>query len=338
VRVRSARFLDSRHARSATVPIAGPSPIEALVVASRAAFDAALLGAARRIGAATVSARATRIERSRAGFAIHTADRRTITARVLVGADGTNSLVRRTVLRPFARRQLSIATGFYAHGATGEEIVIEFVGDPPGYIWSFPRPDHLAIGICAAADSGVTPERLRHGLVRWIEANGLAPGCRLEPYSWPIPSLTVADLRSLAIAGDGWCLVGDAAGLVDPITREGIFFALRSAEAAAAAIAGSAAATIYRDRVQSEVIGELARAARLKTGFFRPRFTTLLIDALQQSASIRAVMARLIAGTQSYRGLQWELARTLEIGLALRAIGLRWSGTGADRSVIDYRA
>ena len=78
-----------------------------------------------------------------------------------IGADGANSLVRRRVAAPFRRDQLSIATGFFAHGVTSDEIVIELTADPPGYIWSFPRPTHLAIGICAQADAGVTAAALR---------------------------------------------------------------------------------------------------------------------------------------------------------------------------------
>jgi flavin-dependent dehydrogenase len=109
--------------------------------------------------------------------------------------------------------------------------------------------------------------------------------------------------------------------VVDAITREGIFFALLSAAFAADAIAGSRAdgERQYAERMQSEVISELRRAARLQAAFFQPRFTRLLIDALRRSPPIRTVMADLIAGTQSYRGLKWRLARTLEVGYAARA-------------------
>jgi hypothetical protein len=43
-----------------------------------------------------------------------------------------------------------------------------------------------------------------------------------------------------------------------------------------------------------------------------------MLDALNASPRVRTVMGHLIAGTQSYRGLKWELARTLEVGLAWR--------------------
>ena len=219
----------------------------------------------------------------------------------MIGADGANSLVRRRVARAFRRDQLSIATGFFAHGVTSREIVIEFVTDPPGYIWSFPRPDHLAIGICAQADAGVSADALRRRTAAWLEKTDLARGARLQPYSWPIPSLAVRDFDSLELAGPRWCLVGDAAGLVDPITREGIFFALASGRWAADTIAADLDLTCYAARVRDEAITELSRAARLRSLFFTTPFVALLMDALHQSASIRAVMADLVAGRQSSR-------------------------------------
>jgi len=117
-------------------------------------------------------------------------------------------------------------------------------------------------------------------------------------------------------------LLGDAAGLVDPITREGIFFALRSGAMAAAALGERDPSRGYAARVGDELHGELRRAATLKAGFFRPRFTRLLVDALRESAAIRAVMIDLVAGRQPYRGLKRRLLGTFELGLAWRA--LRW--------------
>jgi menaquinone-9 beta-reductase len=314
VRVRSARFVDSVRGREAVVPFQDVDSSAALAVASRESFDGHLLRAACAAGATLIRARATSIEATRGGFTIRTRDGGLHYTAQLIGADGANSLVRRSVLCPFTRGQLSIATGFFAHGASADAIVIEFVADPPGYIWSFPRLDHLAIGICAAADDGATSGSLRRRAAHWMDVNGVAAATTREPYAWPIPSLSASELMALPVAGDGWSLVGDAAGLVDPITREGIFFALQSAVAAADAVDAANPAREYTARVRDEIASELARAARLKQLFFQPRFSRLLIDALQRSASIRDIMASLIAGTQSYRNLKWRLARTLEMG------------------------
>ena len=105
-RIRSARFTDSPGRRSVTIPLDD----DALVVASRAEFDGMLLAAARQAGATIVSSRALDVTRDAQGFLVHTAAGR-VAARLLIGADGANSLVRRRLARPFARADLSIATG-----------------------------------------------------------------------------------------------------------------------------------------------------------------------------------------------------------------------------------
>jgi menaquinone-9 beta-reductase len=321
--IRCARFLDSAAGRSAVVPLdavalTGIKETPALVVASRASFDAALLESARHAGATLVSTRITDVTLEPGGPQLHTADG-SYRTRFLIGADGANSLVRRRLARAFGRDDLSIATGYFARGVTSDEILIELMSDPPGYIWSFPRPTHLAIGICAPADAGWTAAALRDRAAAWIRATRIADGACLEPYSWPIPSVSVQRLRRLELAGPSWCVAGDAAGLVDPITREGIYFALLSGQwAADAAIAGDASQ--YVSRVRSEIIPELARAARLKASFFRLASTSLLIQALQHSPAVNEVMADLIAGRQSYRGLKWRLLRTLEWRLAWQAM------------------
>jgi geranylgeranyl reductase family protein len=335
--VRAARFIDGATLESVSVRLgtgglsadgaggfdtnrsaAAHALTDALTCVSRADFDAALLDAACGAGATFVAGRLLRLDFRQNGVVLETTAG-AIQAPFLIGADGANSLVRRRLAVPFRREDLSIATGYFARGTTSDEIVIEITESPPGYLWSFPRPDHLAIGICAQADGGVTAGSLRAHAAAWIGDRTLAPNARLEPYSWPIPSLTVQGLRRLQVAGPGWCLAGDAAGLVDPITREGIYFALLSGGwAADAALANDS--SVYDARVRAVVLPELARAARIKTIFFRLAASGLLIRALRESAAVRAVMADLIAGRQGYRGLRWRLMKTLEWRLAWRAL------------------
>ena len=71
---------------------------------------------------------------------------------------------------------------------------------------------------------------------------------------------------------------------------------------------------------REEISADLARGANYKRGVFGPVFSRLLVDALRSSARIRAVMADLVAGAQSYRTLKWRLVRTLELKLVWRLL------------------
>jgi flavin-dependent dehydrogenase len=300
--------------RKAPIDLAGHARGSRLKVFSRREFDRQLLERATTAGATIVAERVTEIVRNAAGWTLSTRSG-PISAPWLIGADGANSLVRRRVTQAFARTDLSIACGYFVHGVSSTHIDIEFVARPAGYVWAFPRPDHLAVGIGAQADEATTPVLM--GIVdEWLRTNLPDANGRRERYSWPIPSLTVASLERQEAAGDRWMLVGDAAGLVDPITREGIFFALQSGGFAADSFqAGGDAAATYRARLRDEIYPELLRAARLKARFYRPAFIGLLVHALQRSERIREVMGDLVAGEQPYESLRARLLKTCEFGL-----------------------
>ena len=227
---------------------------QALVVASRAEFDGRLLAAAERAGA-TLRRVAGQGRRRRPLRRPPRARSRVARASRLIGADGANSLVRRRLAQPFTRDQLSIATGFFAHGVTSDEIVVEMDGRPARVSSgrfrgrrtspsaSARRPTRAIDGRRAARARGRVDSR--HAASR--------AGARLEPYSWPIPSLERATTSvALVLAGPRWCLVGDAAGLVDPITREGIYFALLSGQWAADAAHAARPWTRYAEQVRDD--------------------------------------------------------------------------------------
>ncbi len=323
--IRAARFLDPG-ARPAHVVVDDRGPDgPSLVVVDRRSFDQALLAAAVEAGATHVPARARDAGIDHDGAWVSTTAGRW-RAGFLVGADGATSLVRRRTGRALPRDQISIATGVYAHGVTAEDIVIEFVAEPQGYIWSFPRPDHLAVGICAQADE-TTAAALQARIRSWTTGFAPARGARLEPYAWPIPSLSVEAWDAEHPAGDRWALVGDAAGLVDPITREGIYFALQSADLLATALGGGdEAGARYVSALRRDIVPELRRAARLKRAFFRSGFTRLLVEALSHSPAVARVMVDLVAGAQPYATLKRRLLRTFEVRLAWRLLMLEVGG------------
>ena len=310
--------------RIARVPLleCGATPGSSLLVLSRATFDRALVDAAVASGAELITDKVLEVGRDSPRMRVRTARDR-YEFEQLLGADGANSLVRRTLARPFARAELSIAAGYFVQGATSPDAHVMTTREQPGYLWSFPRPDHLAVGICTAAAHRATSRDLRAQSRAWIEGHGFARHARLVPYAWPIPSIGFQSGPSIALGGPGWMLLGDAAGLVDPLTREGIYYALLSGQWAADAIvatAGRGAAAHYAAKVLADVQPELARAARLSRLFFSPAFSALFVRALDQSEAIRAVFVDLVGGVQPYRGLRRRLLATRQWTLAARAI------------------
>jgi geranylgeranyl reductase family protein len=331
VAIEAATFVEG--SRVATVPLDHPADKGGgLAVVARRDFDQALLDSATAAGASLVAARATEVVRGGRGWLIATGAGQ-VAADWLVGADGPNSLVRRRVSTPFRRPDLSIASGYFVHGASSREITVVFEHEPPGYLWAFPRRDHVAVGVGAQADESSSAGLLEIAS-RWIRRNLSHDGARLERYSWPIPSLGVDAIDRERPSGDRWMLAGDAGGLVDPITREGIFFALASGQAAAESLLQRDPARAYAARIRTEILDELRRAARLKSRFFDRRFTSLMVGALQRSPRIQRVMADLVAGRQPYRGLKRRLLRTWELGLAWQLV----VGTPAAGADSIYRA
>jgi len=316
VAVETASF--AHHGRSTCVTLDTEGPARLAIVA-REQFDRTLLDRACAAGATLHGSRVVSVERTNGSWSVRTRAGM-LHGRWIIGADGPSSLVRKRVSVPFARADLSIASGFYVRGLTSRRVDIEFETTVPGYLWSFPRADHLAVGTCAQADLTSAAQMLAMTSA-WLDRH--VPGSHRQRYSWPIPSLRDGTLARERPAGNGWMLVGDAAGLVDPITREGIYFAMASGGGAADAIVdGPDPAARYTVWLRDTVHAELRLAARLKTRFYRPEFIALLLTALQRSDRIRRIMADLIAGEQPYHSLRSRLLRTLEWRLMAELFGL----------------
>ena len=273
-------------------------------IASRRALDAWLLRRAVEGGAVHVAERVTSVE---ASGRVRTAQGRDETFDVVVGADGAGSLVRRTLLSPTPPGRLMMAAGWFARGDS--EMVVRFAPELEGYLWLFPRPGHVGVGICAPLARVPTRrmiDRLESEVARAFPAlvDGEAPR-----YAHTIPSPS-ADARSLLeIAGDRWALVGDAAALADPITGEGIYYALRSAEVLAETLREDGSARRYPERALQAFGHELLKAAALHDRFYAPGFARRMVRFAARSLTVRSVLADLVLGEQGYAGLKHRLLR-----------------------------
>jgi flavin-dependent dehydrogenase len=130
-----------------------------------------------------------------------------------------------------------------------------------------------------------------------------------EFYSAPVPCLTPGSWKSNVVGGERWALVGDAAGLADPITGEGIYFAFRSAEILAETInrPGDYSKAIWEDLGQ-----ELARASRMYRKFYTGQFLGAdfrkrAVQLARRSRTMREFMESYIEGNQPYLNLKKKL-------------------------------
>jgi geranylgeranyl reductase family protein len=201
-----------------------------------------------------------------------------VEAAVVVGADGAESVVRRMVgIPPNRPTQTAIAIRGYASeppGAAGVQLITTTEQRWPAYAWSFPLGDGSAnVGYGELVSSGVTRGGLLAGLERLLP--GVQPvgvkGHRL-PLSTGRPSQP--DGRVL--------LAGDAASLINPLTGEGIFYAVLSGMLAGrAAVHGAVAGRMYRRALQQR----LARHLRHSSAAARLSAWPRLMDAAVRAAA-----------------------------------------------------
>jgi geranylgeranyl reductase family protein len=253
---------------------------------------------------------------------------RQCTVDFLVGADGANSVIRRRVGVRFTEEDFAYALGWRVTPSNGEPVThvdVQYLGDLAGYIWLFPRTDHISYGI-ATSYRAAPPAQLKARLLEYLKTQDAAVAAELalakQPstpraqfYAHTLPALGVArwdELRASDAAGR-WALVGDAAGFVDPITGEGIYYALKSAELLAEALL--AHPEEYETAWRDSFGGELRRAAELEERFYHGNFAGQpLIERMVQFAKrhrgVREVLRDLVAGEQGYVGLKARLLKS----------------------------
>jgi flavin-dependent dehydrogenase len=195
-----------------------------------------------------------------------------------------------------------------------DHIDIQFLPNLEGYIWIFPRCGHLSVGICG---KGEPAQLLRARLERYMDEKGLSwKGSTF--YGHVLPSLEVPSWRRNRVAGDGWMAVGDAAGLVDPITGEGLFYAMRSGDLASQVAISDVPdkAAAYRSLLSRHFTADLEYGAGLAKRVFLDRFLFhsvpyRMVQLIRRSPRFAAIMQDLFAGTQPYLGLKSRLLHNL---------------------------
>lgn len=231
--------------------------------------------------------------------------------------------------------------------------VVAFLPKWVGYAWAFPRLDHISFGIATTQDAfdhevldallwdfmvsyyerygtptsrgsdRVKPHKRKAAMKLWkqphdaesSEAKDIRDELKqtAERYAARIPGLEPRTWDTRRACGEKWALLGDAAGFADPVTGEGIYYALRSAELFAEAyLAGKP--LDYEQRWRKDFGRELQRASQMRRKFYGnfwgAPFTDRMIEFARGHRGIRKVLGELVAGDQGYTDLKKKLARS----------------------------
>jgi flavin-dependent dehydrogenase len=297
-----------------------------IAIFSRRVLNGLLLDRARQAGAEIVCTRVTAIAGQPGTWQLQTTSGE-LTAEYLILATGARNPFRAQFSRPFSADDLMATAGYFIPGSS-PSMQIQFLPGLHGYVWIFPRADHFSAGICGKMNGKTTAE-LRHLLEKSLTAEGLEFG-GAKFYAHVLPALSPKTLRQGAVSGDGWAMVGDAAGFTDPITGEGLYYALRSADLLSQALQANRPES-YRERLQRDFLPELEMAAHVADRFFTGHWmgeavTERMVQFTEHSPRFQQLMCDMFSGTQGYLNLRARLYRTLPFVVAesaVSALGLR---------------
>jgi menaquinone-9 beta-reductase len=319
------------------VRMEGPSGVSVLAEADepfyltlrRTEFDAALLARARAVGAEVVEvARVAELAFSSDGVAVSAVDGRIFAARIVIGADGVNSVVaRRAGLGDgFPESALAIDT------MEETELAELAVADPdtmyvaygykgyPGYGYVFPKRHHVDAGVGFLLSFfkerlGGAPYAHHARFVEDARARGIVRG-RSNPRNFKAYRLPLGGPLARTYA-DRVLVCGDAAGFVNGYTGEGIYHAMvtgqlagrTAADAVARGQCGAAALAPYQARWRREIGRELADSLRIQRRLFaRPALVDTVIRAAAADPRLCRLLARVALGEEDLRRRKLELA------------------------------
>ncbi|NLU81031.1 geranylgeranyl reductase family protein [Micromonospora sp. HNM0581] len=226
-----------------------------------------------RLRAATVAAGAEVRERATVrsvaqdpdGVRLRLADGEVLLARTVIGADGSSGVSARHV--GVRHRQVDLGLELELPVPPPEQdrwrsrVLLDWGPLPGSYAWVFPKGDRLTVGVIAGRGEG---ERTRLYLRRFVDRLGLA---RVPP-AHDSGHLTRCRTYDSPLRRGRVLVTGDAAGLLEPWTREGISYALRSGELAGEAVAGADLAC-YERSVTERLVPAMRAGERLLDVFAR---------------------------------------------------------------------
>lgn len=205
---------------------------------SRKDFDYYLLQRALRNKSVTFfDEKVTQVTKTDNGWILRTSKNRRVKVKVLIGADGCPSLIRKYVFRPIPPQFLATSVG-YNFPCSSKHIEKTFAKNTVeayyshkyvrkgGFIWVFPKRTSINLGI-GSVEGG---RKLRQSLDNFIFSHPAGERLKLlkgKFFAKLIPAIWEESFFNLPCSGRNWALIGDAAGHVNPIGGAGIYCAMK---------------------------------------------------------------------------------------------------------------
>jgi geranylgeranyl reductase family protein len=290
-----------------------------MLIFSRKELNQLLLDRAAQAGAELRRQRVLGIDHQEGRWRVRTSDGCLEADFAIVATGARNPL--RSVGTTFAASDSMTALGYFVP-RTHRHIDIEFFKNFEGYVWVFPRTDHLSVGICGKGESA---SAMRRRLERYMDQRGISR-VGATYYGHMLPSLDASSWQKNRLAGEGWLAAGDAGGLVDPLTGEGIYYAMRSGELAGDLVAAGRAGE-YVAALAGEFSRDLAYAATLAPRLFLGRYlfgsnTARLVQFLRRSPRLQGISQELFAGTMPYHELRKQIKASVHLTLTEIGVNL----------------
>jgi flavin-dependent dehydrogenase len=277
-----------------------------IVIYARKVLNALLLDRAVAAGCTAVCSRVTGVDTEGQDVRVTVGGEEHRSDFVVLAAGARNQFLPETTA--LGAQDLEVTLGYFVP-VEQEIIKVKFLKQFEGYLWSFPRADHLSVGICAKM--GQRPsQQLRRHLDDFVVEESIPMG-GAQFYSHVLPSPQARTIRDRRIAGRNWAMAGDAAACVDPITGEGLYYALRSGDLLAQALIEEQPQA-YPERLRAAFSADLEFAAHIARKLFRGNFlggaiTTRMVQLLNYSPAFRDLVRDVFSGEQDYRSLKRRL-------------------------------
>jgi len=221
---------------------------------------------------------------------------------ILVGADGALSRTRRKLRVQSMKGDYCFALECFLD-VQEDSVTYKFFPDLEGYLWAFPRVDSLAIGIASKHGKRKNYKAMKERLLRFIERYYPGMSKTISVRGAYIPFFSAKDIQDMPICSRNWALIGDAASFVEPISGEGIYYAIYSAEILAQCILEKELA-LYQQLCMKHFGKNLVKASQVFKYFYQAEFMEIMIQMAEVSLLARRIISGMISGSLDY--LSWK--------------------------------